>query len=596
MDMKFPALVAFHAVLVLSVSAEDVQWYHVDLQPQANQRLDEDFPPGHYPGDNFSELKKGERQFDGVPFRIGDGLIEVAGRFVPQRPVRVDEIPVGRHVKRIYFLHGARWGAYGGQGNRLGHWVADGTPIGYYEVNYEGRETRAVPIVYGFDVRDWWSVWDNAKPTRRGRVVWKGNNPHLRTRTEARHTKTPLRLYMMTWDNPEPEAPVTSINMVSLKQTATPFCVAVTAETLRPPFAAELRDMERRIEQLRADFEKLKGGIDRGKKSDVSAGDSGYRFYDDFEGQFSRAWSIRKPNPKNISLTKRPGMLTITTEHGGIWKSFDETKNIFLVDNPIAGGGDFVMTTRLVGFDPVSNYNQAGLLCFDDSDNYLKFVLQWDSNQGGRALCSLRESRGDNIHTSYVDVKEKLDNVWLRIVKTGNRYVAAASRDGEQFWVIGEEFWGNGRPAKLGLIAKNGAPRRAPQLDASFDFFAIASDDARHSSDLRDAESSEQKTKDVPTGTPRRTHLSSIRTADSGTAAFEAPVRLASQGAAIRVESPGYASPCWADFDDDGKKDLLVGQFRDGKIRVFKNLGQGRLGRGEWIRAGGSAAEIPGVW
>jgi hypothetical protein len=79
-------------------------------------------------------------------------------------------------------------------------------------------------------------------------------------------------------------------------------------------------------------------------------------------------------------------------------------------------------------------------------------------------------------------------------------------------------------------------------------------------------------------------------------AEFERPVRLKAGGVAIRVESPGYAAPCWADVDGDGKKDLLVGQFNQGKIRVFRNLGEGKLAEGVWLQAGGQVAEVPGVW
>ena len=79
-------------------------------------------------------------------------------------------------------------------------------------------------------------------------------------------------------------------------------------------------------------------------------------------------------------------------------------------------------------------------------------------------------------------------------------------------------------------------------------------------------------------------------------AAFEPPVRLKADGVPVRVESPGYAAPCWADLDGDGKKDLLVGQFHGGKIRVYRNLGDGKLAAGEWLMAGGSVAEVPGVW
>ena len=79
-------------------------------------------------------------------------------------------------------------------------------------------------------------------------------------------------------------------------------------------------------------------------------------------------------------------------------------------------------------------------------------------------------------------------------------------------------------------------------------------------------------------------------------AEFEPPVRLKADGMAVRVESPGYAAPCWADIDGDGKKDLLVGQFNGGKIRVYKNLGDGKLAAGDWLKADGAVAEIPGVW
>ena len=84
--------------------------------------------------------------------------------------------------------------------------------------------------------------------------------------------------------------------------------------------------------------------------------------------------------------------------------------------------------------------------------------------------------------------------------------------------------------------------------------------------------------------------------APCGAAEFEQPVRMKGDGAAVKVESPGYAAPCWADIDGDGKKDLLVGQFSKGKIQVFKNLGAGKLAAGSWLQAEGQTAEVPGVW
>lgn len=454
--------VAFSSV----VRAAEVQPYHIDLAPHANHLLDEDFLPAHYTGDRLSEVEKGEQYLAGTSFRIGDSLIEVSGKFVPDNPARVDDIRVDRYVKSIRILQGARWGAYGKKGDSLGHWVADGTPIGYYEVNFADADSVAIPIVYGVDVRDWWSVWDDSKPTDRGVVAWTGSNPHLRTRSEARHTEDPLRLYMTTWENPNPESRVTSISFVSLNQIATPFCVAMTANAIPGVYNTQVDDLESRIEQLQDDIDELKQLIGRNQVS--TAG-----FFDDFNGQHDQIWQILNHNPDNVSLTRRRGMLTITTEQGGIWKSFDGTKNIFLIDNPVTDG-DFVITTQIDGFDPVANYNQAGLICLDDTDNYLKFVLQWDRNQGGKAVSCLREIAGSEVHSQFVPAQDAPDKIWLRLIKKGDRMIAIASRDGERYHLIAQQPWGQDQPAMVGLIAKNGAPGSAPQLDASFDSFDIS--------------------------------------------------------------------------------------------------------------------------
>jgi hypothetical protein len=77
---------------------------------------------------------------------------------------------------------------------------------------------------------------------------------------------------------------------------------------------------------------------------------------------------------------------------------------------------------------------------------------------------------------------------------------------------------------------------------------------------------------------------------------FTAPVRLTAGDELVRVEAPGWAAPCWADMDRDGKKDLVVGQFKGGKMKVYRSLGGGKLAPGEWLMAGGDVAEVPGVW
>jgi hypothetical protein len=79
-------------------------------------------------------------------------------------------------------------------------------------------------------------------------------------------------------------------------------------------------------------------------------------------------------------------------------------------------------------------------------------------------------------------------------------------------------------------------------------------------------------------------------------AEFERPVRLMSGNKAVRVDSPGYAAPCWVDLKGNGHKQLLVGQFAQGKIRIFEHLGGEHFGPSQWLRAEGTVAEVPGVW
>ena len=77
---------------------------------------------------------------------------------------------------------------------------------------------------------------------------------------------------------------------------------------------------------------------------------------------------------------------------------------------------------------------------------------------------------------------------------------------------------------------------------------------------------------------------------------FEPPVRLQAAGAYVRTEAPGYASPTWHDVDGDGHADLIVGQFHDGKMRVFRGSNNGELQKGAWLQAEGDVAQVPGVW
>ncbi len=78
---------------------------------------------------------------------------------------------------------------------------------------------------------------------------------------------------------------------------------------------------------------------------------------------------------------------------------------------------------------------------------------------------------------------------------------------------------------------------------------------------------------------------------------LSSPFRVEADGAPIDVEI-GHAAPLLADFDGDGKVDLLVGQFGGGKLRIYRNLSSSaseapKLGPFAWFQAGGADGAVP---
>jgi hypothetical protein len=80
---------------------------------------------------------------------------------------------------------------------------------------------------------------------------------------------------------------------------------------------------------------------------------------------------------------------------------------------------------------------------------------------------------------------------------------------------------------------------------------------------------------------------------------FEPPVRLMAGGSPVAVEAPGYACPTMVDLDRDGQPDLIVGQFRGGKMMFYRNIAppgaSPRFEQGRWLMTGDRPAEVPGV-
>ena len=73
------------------------------------------------------------------------------------------------------------------------------------------------------------------------------------------------------------------------------------------------------------------------------------------------------------------------------------------------------------------------------------------------------------------------------------------------------------------------------------------------------------------------------------------PVRLLAGGQPINVDI-GHAAPFVADWKGEGKAALLVGQFGDGKLRIYPNIGskiEPKFDKFAYLQAGGKEASVP---
>jgi hypothetical protein len=228
---KFFPLTAAMCFLTLAAAAPaapDGKFIFVDLGPYTNQKRTDNFGSGR-DGNDLKSLGKNSRTLAGMNFKLGDGVIQLGSSLLgTKKPTKVVGIKVGQPCTKLNILHatgygnGSTIGQPGDPGDPL--FIADGTKIAEYKVRYDDGSNATIPVVYGQDVRDWWFA-EGAKGVTRGKIAWQGDNEL------AKSLNCRIRLYMTSWENPQPAKKIASIDYVKIGDgPAAPFCVAITLE------------------------------------------------------------------------------------------------------------------------------------------------------------------------------------------------------------------------------------------------------------------------------------------------------------------------------------------------------------------------------
>jgi beta-xylosidase len=188
-----------------------------------------------------------------------------------------------------------------------------------------------------------------------------------------------------------------------------------------------------------------------------------YGFTDDFSApDLQPRWRWVREDRSAWSLTERPGFLSITTEHGDLYQSDNNNRNLILARTML---DEFTLEAKIeVALNSTSQ--QVGLVVYRDDDNYVKTVLEY---RDGKQVVVAREVQGglqsnaqNNINTSVI---------YLRIVKTGLSYTGSFSRDGETYFPAGTFTANLGLRPTVGLFAANGDAEAV--VTARFDYCTL---------------------------------------------------------------------------------------------------------------------------
>jgi beta-xylosidase len=184
-------------------------------------------------------------------------------------------------------------------------------------------------------------------------------------------------------------------------------------------------------------------------------------------------WSWIREDNTHWSLSDRPGYMRITTQQGGLLGPGNDASNLLVRAAP---SGNFEIETRVL-FTPTEDFQIAGLLVYDDDDNFLMLGRAYCSDTPptceGNAIYFDHEEDGNIVGGNYVMTTTALGEAYLRLARDGNTYTGFVSENGTDWTLVGAHTVISGVvPLKIGLAAEPSGTAAA-EIPADFDYFIL---------------------------------------------------------------------------------------------------------------------------
>lgn len=209
----------------------------------------------------------------------------------------------------------------------------------------------------------------------------------------------------------------------------------------------------------------------------VPRGQENY-YSDEFETRsLDGTWSWVRQDDTGIfwgspaNLPRYEGYLGIKAQAGDLIGAANNATNLLLRPPP---AGDFEMSTIVNWWLPLSaNYQQGGLLVYQDDDNYIKLMQGYSDSY---RIEWLEEKGGQIVSQSSIPIQEP---VLIKIVRTDNSYDAYYSLDSLTWKKIGDSVEVDWPSTRIGLAAYSRVDVEIPPpwfdgYVAWFDWFRVS--------------------------------------------------------------------------------------------------------------------------